>query len=78
MGWWDQAREAWSLSGDTLLAFVDASKAGLVRSSLLPEEVISGKEQYDGGCGGWQTLGLFLSVAPVEALGKPRKTTSPG
>ena len=57
-GWWDRAPGGPVLSGDTLLAFVNASKAGLVRSSLSPEEVISGKQQYDGGWGlGWQTLG---------------------
>lgn len=57
-GWWDRAPGGPVLSGDTLLAFVNASKAELVRSSLSPEEVISGKQQYDGGWGlGWQTLG---------------------
>lgn len=72
MGWWDQARGGLVLSGDTLLAFVDASKAGLARSSLLPEEVISGKEQYDGGWGlGLADPGLFCLWLLVEALGKP-------
>ena len=59
------------LSGDTLLAFVDAS-AGMVRSPLSPEEVISGKQQYDGGWGlGLADPGLFCLWLLVEALDKP-------
>lgn len=44
------------------------SRAG----TLSPEEVISGKEQYDGGWGlGLTDPGLFCLWLLVEASGKP-------